>query len=269
LNIHLFAILLYLSALVAAAYRQSRNAQTGDDFLVAGRGLPAHVLVFTLLSAWIGSGSLFGSAGLGYRVGLPALWQPAGAWLGIAVVVFIASRVRRLAFYTVPDILAARFGSTAGMLASITIVIAYTTIAGYQFRGGGRLLAAVSGIDPIAGAIIAAAFCIAFTALAGMRSIAHLDVANGLMMIAGVAVAFVYLLGQAGGVSGAAASLRPDQLTVFGALSPPESLALFLPTLLLLLGDANMYQKVFSARDERHARFAVAGWIVGTSRSRP
>ena len=52
----------------------------------------------------------------------------------------------------------------------------------------------------------------------------------------------------------ALAALRPDQLTVFGALSPRQALALFLPTLCLLLGEANMYQKFFSARDERAAR---------------
>jgi solute:Na+ symporter, SSS family len=32
----------------------------------------------------------------------------------------------------------------------------------------------------------------------------------------------------------------------------------------LLLGEANMYQKLFSARDERAARLSVAGWIAGT-----
>ena len=59
-------------------------------------------------------------------------------------------------------------------------------------------------------------------------------------------------------------ALRPDQLTLFGAMSPLEALALFLPTLFLLLGEANMYQKFFSARDERAARTAVIGWIAGT-----
>jgi Na+/proline symporter len=53
-------------------------------------------------------------------------------------------------------------------------------------------------------------------------------------------------------------------VTLFGALSPAQALALFLPTMFLLLGEANMYQKFFSARDERAARLAVAGWIVGT-----
>ena len=40
--------------------------------------------------------------------------------------------------------------------------------------------------------------------------------------------------------------------------------ALFLPTMLLLMGEANMYQKFFSAKDERAARLSVVGWIVGT-----
>jgi SSS family solute:Na+ symporter/sodium/proline symporter len=47
-------------------------------------------------------------------------------------------------------------------------------------------------------------------------------------------------------------------------MSPVQAVALFLPTMCLLLGEANMYQKFFSARDERAARLAVAGWIAGT-----
>jgi SSS family solute:Na+ symporter/sodium/proline symporter len=76
---YLYAILGYLGILVMLGLYKSRNLKTGDDFLVAGRTLPARVLVFTLLATWIGSGSLFGGAGLGYRAGFPALWQSAGA----------------------------------------------------------------------------------------------------------------------------------------------------------------------------------------------
>ena len=189
--------------------RRTTSATSGDDFLVAGRTLPAHVLVFTLLSTWIGSGSLFGGAGLGYRVGLAALWQSAGAWVGIALIFFIAPRVRRLAQYTVPDILEMRYGPPARVLGTITIVFAYTAIAAYQFRGGGRLLNLVAGVDPDTGAIITAAFCVGFTALAGMSSVARLDVVNGVTMLVGVGAAIVYLLGQCRRRGAAAASLRP------------------------------------------------------------
>jgi solute:Na+ symporter, SSS family len=261
---YLLSVLVYLAALGVAGFWRSRRVRSGDDFMVAGRSLPASVLIFTLLSTWIGSGSLFGGAGLGYRSGFSALWQSAGAWVGIAIIYFIAPRVRRIAQYTVSDILELHYGPRARVLGTITIVLAYTTIAAYQFRGGGRLLNLVAGVDPRLGALITAIFCITYTAFAGMLSVAYLDIANGLMMVVGTVIAVVFLLGMSGGATPAMESLRPDQLTVFGSMSPLEALALFLPTMFLLLGEGNMYQKFFSARDESTARRAVAGWIVGT-----
>ncbi|HJO38615.1 MAG: sodium:solute symporter family protein [Vicinamibacterales bacterium] len=260
----LTAVTLYLGALVVVGAWRSRQVRTGDDFLVAGRTLPARVLVFTLLSTWIGSGSLFAGAGLGYRAGFPALWQSAGAWVGIALVYFIAPRVRRLAQYTVPDILELRFGPAARILGTLTTVLAYTTIAAYQFRGGGRLLELVAGIDPRTGALLTATFCVVYTAMAGMLSIAYLDIANGSVMVVGVTLAVAFLVSDAGGLTAALGSLRPEQVSLFGELSPQAALALFFPTLFLLLGEANMYQKFFSAKNERAARRAVIGWIVGT-----
>jgi SSS family solute:Na+ symporter len=264
MSIYLVAVVGYVAVLTAVGLWRARAVRTEDDFLVAGRTLPARVLLFTLLSAWIGSGSLFAGAGLGYRAGFPALWQSAGAWVGIALIYFLASRVRRLAQYTVPDILEMRYGPWGRILGTTTTVLAYTAIVAYQFRGGGRLLNLVAGVDPRTGAAVTAAFCIAYTAFAGMLSIAYLDVANGVMMIVGTAVAVVYLVGRAGGTESAFGALRPDQLTLFGSLSPIDAIGLFLPTLFLLLGEANMYQKFFSARDERAARNAVLGWIAGT-----
>ena len=260
----LTAVLLYLSILVLVGGFRSRRVKTGDDFLVAGRTLPARVLVFTLLATWVGSGSLFAGAGRGYRAGVPALWQSAGAWLGIAVIYFIAPRVRRSAQYTVPDILELRYGATARVLGTITTVLAYGTIAAYQFRGGGRLLGLIAGVDPDTGALITMVFCVVFTSLAGMLSIAYLDVGNGILMTVGVTLAVVFLVGDAGGLGASLGALRPDQVSLFGTLGLQGSMALFLPTLFLLLGEANMYQKFFSARDERTARRAVVFWIVGT-----
>mgnify|MGYP001163958751 FL=1 len=260
----LIAVLLYLSILVLVGAYRSRQVKTGDDFLVAGRTLPARVLVFTLLATWVGSGSLFGGAGLGYRAGFPALWQSAGAWVGIALVYFIAPRVRRIAQYTVPDILELRYGPVARVLGTITTVLAYATIAAYQFRGGGRLLALIADVDPDTGALITMIFCVVFTSLAGMLSIAYLDVGNGILMTVGVMLAVVFMVDGAGGVGMSLAALRPDQLSLFGTLGPQASLALFLPTMFLLLGEANMYQKFFSARDERAARLAVVAWVLGT-----
>jgi len=73
--------------------------------MVAGRSVPVYMLVATLVCTWIGSGSLFGTAGLTFRTEISVLWFSFGAWVGI--------------------------------------LIACMVIAGYQFKGdpgGGRFL---------------------------------------------------------------------------------------------------------------------------------
>ena len=47
MSIYLTAVIIYLTCLAAVGVWRSKQVQTGDDFLVAGRSLPASVLVFT------------------------------------------------------------------------------------------------------------------------------------------------------------------------------------------------------------------------------
>ena len=49
-------------ALLSVAIDRTRRVKTKADYLVAGRSLPAAVLVLTLLTSWIGAGSLFAGA---------------------------------------------------------------------------------------------------------------------------------------------------------------------------------------------------------------
>ena len=83
------------------------------------------------------------------------------------------------------------------------------------------------------------------------------------MTVAGI-FGGAFLIGDAGGLSVSLAALEPHQVSLFGDMGAQAAFALFLPTMFLLLGEANMYQKFFSARDERAARLAVLGWIAGT-----
>ena len=92
--------LLYLAILIGIIVYKSRSVKTEDDFVVAGRSVPVYLLVGTLVCTWIGSGSLFGTAGLTFRTGFSELWFSMGAWIGIVVIYFIAARVRKISQYT-------------------------------------------------------------------------------------------------------------------------------------------------------------------------
>jgi SSS family solute:Na+ symporter/sodium/proline symporter len=252
--------------LLAVALYRASQAKTKADYLVAGRSLPAAVLVLTLLTSWIGAGSLFAGAENAYRNGFAALWQPAGGWLGLLLIYFIAPRARKFAQFTLPDLLEARYNQTARVLGTFAILAAYAGITSYQFKGGGNVLHLIfpDAVTPELGTYIIAAFVIFTTALAGMSSVAYMDVAIGSMVTVICILATPMLFVKAGGWAGLHRALPASHFQVLGDLSLLRALEFMLPVLLLMLGNQVMYQKFFSARSERDARLSVVGWIVGT-----
>jgi SSS family solute:Na+ symporter/sodium/proline symporter len=254
-----------VSLLAVALYRTSQ-VKTKADYLVAGRSLPAVVLVLTLLTSWIGAGSLFAGAENAYKNGFAALWQPAGGWLGLLLIYFIAPRARKFAQFTLPDLLEARYNQTARVLGTIAILFAYVGITSYQFKGGGNVLHLIfpDTVTPELGAYMIAAFVIITTALAGMSSVAYMDVAIGSLVTVICVIAAPMLFFKAGGWAGLHAALPPSHFQVLGNLTLVRALEFMVPVLLLMLGNQVMYQKFFSARSERDARISVVGWILGT-----
>ena len=258
-----WSVLAYLILLGGIAVAASRKVKTEEDFALAGRGLTAAQLVGTMLASWIGAGTLIAGAEYASKYGFAAIWQPAGAWLGIAVVAILAPRVQRLAAFTLPDILELRYNRWAKLLGSITIIIAFTAIVAYQIRGMGVILNLVAGIDVTTARTIVAAFVIGFTALAGLLSITKMDLVNGTVILIGCIVG-VPVLYFAGASHDAFVAPISSKLTLTGGLPWSETIAYFFSTCFLLLGDPQIYQKLFSAKDQREATKAVWGWIVCT-----
>ncbi len=263
--VYLVTIIVYLVILLCVGFYFANRIKSKEDFLVAGRKLTAPVLVGTLLATWIGSGDIFSVADLSYHHGYSSLIGSAGGWLGIIVAYFIAGRVRRFGQFTVPDILEARYNQWARLLATITTVIAYITIVSYQFRGGGWVINIVTGgkVSTQTAMIIMAVFVILYTLTAGMLSVAYLDLINGIIILVGVFLTVPFLFDAAGGISTITANLPARAHPILGNMSLTTAMGYFIPTLLLALGNANMYQRFFSAKNEKEAKKSVIGWVIG------
>jgi hypothetical protein len=270
----LYAIVLgiIVVTLLSVSLARLGSVKTKADYLVAGRSLPAFVLVFTLLSSWIGSGSLLGGAENAYKHGFYALWQGGGGWAGLALIYFIAPRARKFAQFTIPDLLETRYNQTARVLGVIAVLFTYTAITSYQFIGGGDIVHLIfPQVTAVEGQYILAGFVILFTAIAGMGSVAYMDVVIGLLATVTMIAALPVLINLAGGNQGLAAGWRSvhailpaTHFSVFSDMKPINALELFLPTCLLMLGNQSMYQKFFSAKSEKDATRATVGWIIGT-----
>lgn len=257
-------LVLIVLALLAVSVARALKLTSHDDFMVADRKLPAVILVFTLLCSWIGAGSLFAGAEFAYHEGLASLWLPAGGWAGLVVVYFTAGRARAFAQYTVPDLLETRYSPVARFLGTLCIIVSYTAIVSYQFRGGGRILNLAFGVSEATGTFILAGFVILFTALAGMSSVAYVDLVIGMVVTVGCLIALPVVASRAGGWGGIRQALPANHFTALGAMSVGQALGYFFPTFTLMIGNQTMYQKFYSARSERDARLSVVGWICGT-----
>ena len=274
--IYLTTILIYLFVLVGVGFYKSKKIKTQSDFAVAGRTLTPWVLVGTMLATWLGTGSILGHAAKTYETGMAALMLPLGGILGIVVLTQIAGKVRSYEKFTVPEILGDRFGAAARTLSVIALVIAYMVIVSYQYNAGGAVLhtilqdeTGVSLISVETGTIIAAVFIILYTMLAGLVSVAYTDVANGIIIITSFIIAIPIFFLEAGGFNGMANSFasmdKNTHMDFWGVYSVMDIVNFCLPSFLLIMGDANMYQRFFASKNATGAKSATKVLILAVA----
>jgi Na+/proline symporter len=262
----------YLGLLIAFGVRSARKVSGQADFSLAGRGLPLPILLGTLLATWTGTGSIFGSAEEAWRVGLPALILPLAPVLGFLALIMLSTRVRAHKRFTLQDLLEERFGPAARVLGTLTLVLAYVVIVSYQFRAATGVLdrlgeqAGVFTPSPGSPAFllaVVAVFVGIYTALAGMMSISRTDTFNGVLITVGLLVALPVAWKLAGGWEATLGALPEANRQVSGHYTGFDILSRTLPTFLLVLGDANLHTRFFSAQSDKTARRAAMLLIPG------
>ena len=147
MHAYLYLIVAYILILLVFNIYRSKKVKNQDDFMVAGRQLSVTVMVFTLICTWIGSGTFIAGAEYAFEAGWSSLWMPAGAWLGIGAIYFLAGKIRTFGQYTIGDILEVRYGKFARIFGSIALIISFTAIVSYQFRAGGLILNVITSYD--------------------------------------------------------------------------------------------------------------------------
>ena len=254
--------------LIGIGIVKSRKVNTQSDFALAGRSLTPWILVGTMLATWIGTGSILGNAGKTYEIGVAALMLPIGSILGIILLTKIAGKVRNVKKFTVPEIIGDQYGSVARNLCVFALVSAYMVIVSYQYNAGGAVLYTVfsnqidSQLFTIETAtIIAAIFIISYTMLAGLLSVAFTDAANGILMTISLVIAFPILWIKAGGLNGMELAFesmnKSSHMQFFSVFSAFDIINFCLPPFLLVLGDANMYQRFSASKDHESATKAT------------
>lgn len=257
-----YLVLLTIFGLIVAR----KKVKTSDDMVTGGHRIPFIILVGTLLATWCGGGGITGSASVVYTggpwVGLITFAAPP---IGIILLYFIAGKVRKSNKFTVPEIMGARYGKAASIIAALCVMLAYVGVLATQLKAAADiivLLCASSGIEISHG--LALTICTALIAIitvgGGLVSVAYSDAISALLMIGGFFLAIPFLIGVA---NSQGATLPPEKMTITGGMSGWELLGYFLPSLALMLGDQNMLQRFASAKNSDEAKKSNIGMFIG------
>ncbi len=63
-------VAIYLAIMLYIGVRASKKADTTENFIVAGRGMPIWIGSATIVATWFGGGTMMGGAGASYERGL-------------------------------------------------------------------------------------------------------------------------------------------------------------------------------------------------------
>jgi sodium/proline symporter len=200
-------LVVYGIVLVAIGFWASRGSGSVAGYYVAGKKLPSWVIAFssntTGESAWL----LLGLTGMGYLVGIHALWIVLGEVAGVALAwVFVGLRFKeytdRYESITVPDYLEARFRDTRHVIRLVSVVIIISMVTAYiaaQLTASGKAFSSFLGTSYEVGVLMGVGFILFYTIVGGFKAVAYNDLLHGLLMFSGLLLLPIVGIAAVGG----------------------------------------------------------------------
>jgi len=255
----LIIIVGYFAVMLFVGWRS--RLQSAECYWVAERRYPTARITLSLVATIFGASSTMGIIGLGYSRGLTgAWWSLVGGIALIPFALILASRVRTLEVYTLPDILKNAYGERVAVPAGLMISVAWCGVISAQLIAAGRLLEGLFSLDSqIALAMVAVVF-ILYTYWGGQLSVIRTDFWQFLLFMGGFFMAMVFLLTSQGTLSSLWESVPAGHLSfpVSSAFGWYEVLV-FYPLIVGLpyLVGPDIYSRVLCARDDQVARISA------------
>lgn len=207
MNGYTWAILGYALLLIIVGFIITKRVKGAADYFVGGRKFGAGLLFITMVAPNIGAGSTVGVAGLGFKVGISAIWWIVASAVGTFVLAFIVGpAIWRLAkehdFYTLGDYLDYRYNRNFRGIISLMMAIGTVAIFAGQLMGIAWILSAVAGTSKTVGILIGAVVVILYFGAGGLLAAAYVNIIEATVKLVGFVIAVPFVLSFVGGWSG-------------------------------------------------------------------
>ncbi|HSN84834.1 MAG TPA: hypothetical protein VLS88_19790, partial [Polyangiales bacterium] len=195
------AILGFVLAQLAIGYWASRRVAHEDDYLVAGRRLPASLAGFSLFITWFGAESILGSSAAIHQEGLSGgRADPFGYALSLLLFgAFFAARFWRTGSMTLADVYRSRFGRTTERVAAFVLIPPSLLWSAAQIRALGQILSFQTPLGLEVAIVLAAVIAVLYTYLGGLLGDVWTDLLQGALVVIGLCATLLALVHYHGG----------------------------------------------------------------------
>ncbi|MEE1296411.1 MAG: sodium:solute symporter family protein [Bifidobacterium sp.] len=191
-----------------------RTQKSSEDFLLAGRSMPAWIAGLAFCAANLGATEILGMAANGAQIGMSTIHYyligavPGMIFLGIFMMPFYyGSGVR-----SVPEFMLKRFGKGAHLTVSICFAVSTILQAGINLFAMALILQAMLGWNQWLAIGVSAAFVLAYITLGGLTSAIYNEVMQFFVIIAALIPVTVIGLHRVGGWSGLQTAFQGTQM---------------------------------------------------------
>jgi len=271
-----FGIAVYIAVGLAISLMAKRQLGAGvSEFFLAGRKVGSFVSALTYSATTYSAFMMVGLAGLTYFGGVGALGFELTYLCGMFMMVFFLPRFwlagQKYGYVSPAELLSDRYQSKAvGATAAILALIFLVPYAAVQLMGVGFLMSGVSqGAIPVFAGIIVAVLCaIAWSSIAGLRSVAWTDAFQALVMIIVSAVVLGVVITHLGGFGAFFGKL---EAAVPGLLTVPTSggswninmfIGLSLPWFFFLVSNPQVSQRLFIPKSVTAMKQMLGGFLI-------
>ena len=193
----LIAVLIYEIVVifgVGAVIAKKRNKDEEGGFALGGRNMGVIVLASTIALTVLGTAHILGVFEMSYGMGAIAYWFSLAHVVLIIVACFgTGIWVRRMGVTTVPEALVGMYGRKNALAISCVMAGVIWGILTLETQGVGIVIATMTGLPIVQGAIIGGILGIFYVVLAGMEEVGVVNVINAVIMYIGLIVATIFV----------------------------------------------------------------------------
>jgi len=194
-NIDIIIVSIYLVLLFAWGIYIGIK-ETSDDFLIFSRRAPFLLVIFSVISTWVGTGTTVATAASGYETGISlGVTAIVGGVIGVLVSAWFAPKLKwfgdKYNAHTIGDFFYIRYTKTSHLISSAWILLIYLLLTAAQFVGLSALLTVWTGVEFSIIIWFASISTIIYTAFAGLKSDFYTDFIHFIVMFL---VLFIILL---------------------------------------------------------------------------